>query len=86
MIHGGFTLGTGIDVKYENSESSRRRSVILRYCNFAKSFDDMSVPDVMTANGIHDTKTQTMTFGEASDYKKYVASKSNLDRYTNVFM
>jgi hypothetical protein len=44
-----------------------------------------SVPDVMTANGIYDTKTQTMTFSESTDYMKYVASRSNLDRFSNIF-
>lgn len=39
----------------------------------------------MTANGIYDTKTQTMTFGESSEYMKFLASKANLDRYSNVF-
>lgn len=39
----------------------------------------------MTANGIYDTKTQTQSFGETNDYMKFVASKSNLDRYSNVF-
>lgn len=50
------------------------------------SFDKRSVPDIMTANGVYDTKTQTMTFGESSDYMKFVASRSNLDRYSNIFM
>ncbi len=36
MISGAYTLGTGFDVKYENSENSRRKSVITRYCNYRK--------------------------------------------------
>jgi len=39
----------------------------------------------MTANGIYDTKTQTQSFGESHDYMKFIASKSNLDRFSNVF-
>ncbi|CAF0723375.1 unnamed protein product [Brachionus calyciflorus] len=85
MIPGAYTLGTGFDIKYENSENSRRKSIITRYCNYQKFFNHNSVPDIMTANGIYDTKTQTSTFGESSDYMKFVASRSNLDRYTNVF-
>lgn len=53
--------------------------------NIYLSFDEYSVPDLITASGIYDTKTQTMTFGESDEYMKFVASKSNLDRYTNVF-
>lgn len=49
------------------------------------SFNKYSVPDVMTANGIYDTKTQTMTFGQSSDYVKFLAARANLDRYSNVF-
>ena len=85
MISGDYTLGTGFDIKYENSENSRRKSVITRHCNYRKMFDSKSVPDVMTANGIYDTKTQTQSFGESNDYMKFIASKSNLDRYSNVF-
>ena len=48
-------------------------------------FGEYSVPDVITANGIYDTTTQTMTFGESDDYMKYMATRSNLDRYKNVF-
>ena len=33
MIPGAYTLGTGFDIKYENGENSRRKSVIVRYCN-----------------------------------------------------
>lgn len=36
MIPGAYTLGTGFDIKYENSENARRKSVILRYCNYQK--------------------------------------------------
>ena len=36
MIPGAYTLGTGFDIKYENGENSRRKSVILRYCNYQK--------------------------------------------------
>jgi len=81
MIPGAYTLGTGFDVKLENGESSRRKSVVTRHCNYRKYFEDYTVPDIMTANGIDDTKTQSMTFGETSDYMKFIASKSNLDRY-----
>jgi hypothetical protein len=53
--------------------------------NNCSSFEVYSVPDIMTANGIYDTKTQTMTFAEADEYMKFIASKSNLDRYSNIF-
>ncbi len=36
IIPGAYALGTGYDIKYENNENSRRRSVILRYCNYQK--------------------------------------------------
>ena len=36
MIPGAYSLGTGFDIKYENSENSRRKSVVTRYCNFKK--------------------------------------------------
>ena len=36
MIPGAYTLGTGFDIKYENSENARRKSVIVRYCNYQK--------------------------------------------------
>lgn len=38
MIPGAYTLGTGFDIKYENSENSRRKSVITRYCNYQKLY------------------------------------------------
>lgn len=37
MIPGEYTIGAGFDIKYENSENSRRKSVIRRYCNYQKS-------------------------------------------------
>lgn len=36
IISGAYTLGVGFDIKYENSESSMRKSVIRRYCNYQK--------------------------------------------------
>ena len=36
MIPGAYTLGTGFDIKYENGENARRKSVIVRYCNYQK--------------------------------------------------
>lgn len=85
MIPGAYTLGTGFDIKYQSGENSRRKSVVARNCNYQKYFEDYTVPDTITANGIYDTKTQSMTFGQSSDYMKFIASKSNLDRYSNVF-
>lgn len=49
-------------------------------------FNEHSVPDPITANGIYDTTTQTMTFADSESYMKYVASRSNLDRYSNIFV
>lgn len=36
MIPGVYTLGSGFDIKFENSENSRRKSIINRHCNYQK--------------------------------------------------
>lgn len=48
-------------------------------------FNKLDVPDSITANGVYDTKTSTTTFENSQDYLKFLALKSNLDRYKNIF-
>lgn len=86
MIQGAYALGAGFDIKFENNENSRRKTIIKKYCNYAKKFNEYSVPDPITANGIYDTTTQTMAFGSSDEYMKHLASRSNLDRYSNIFV
>ncbi len=36
MIPGAYVLGAGVDIKYENSENSHRKTIINKYCNYVK--------------------------------------------------
>ena len=36
MISGSYLLGSGFDIKYENSENSRRKTIVNKYCSLQK--------------------------------------------------
>lgn len=36
VVAGAYVLGSGFDIKFENTENSRRKSIINKYCNYYK--------------------------------------------------